>query len=915
VATGRTSLQSTFTEFEVTHISFGGMRDFSNMVTVDGADTINTATGTQRATPSQEAVSEFRVVNNSFGAEYGRALGGIVNVVTKEGTNDWHGSVYDYLRNEVTDSRSLLQPPPQAHTLRQNQFGGTLGGPLRKDRTFLFMNYEGQRRAESPTYPAVLLDPAELSLINQAKVAMGIAPENLNVLKTKDTDNGIARLDHQLNAAQRVTLRYNIFDARELNLLVGDTLDGGGIGAPSSAHNGFIRDQSLIGTLNSVLKPELVNTVLLQYARRHYTFPGVAGEPNLDIPNSLLFGHNFGTFDQVNESRFQVSDSLSWVKGAHLVKFGGDYNYIDNFVIWPGFTPMRIILPGINCLVQFANFVNPAANIQPSPNPGDTCPLPSFLNGTPIVFWGSPFGPGPIPPGFVPPAIPTTWENAYLPDQRKNFVSAFNHGYVGFFAQDQWRLTPKLTMNFGMRWDFEHGLSRQVDPHYNGFQPRLGLAYSPDSKTVIRAGFGIFDDRYNLTFFFVTFPQKPAIFPGIPGVRKDANDAPYTLNQFPAGLPVPGVPGLGLPADAAKNLVLNGVVPPTYQDPTTNPIAPVTTVGIDGVDPRSPIPYSEQASVQIDREIRKGLVVGAAYLFVAAHHLVRARNLNVCPPEGLNNQPPPQGIASAPTTCRAAGPPLPGFPAGKDNFSGPDYPIGLIYFTDNSGNSAYHGGTVSVTENAGKYLKLNANYTLSKTLDDGTFTTFVSTPQDLYKRSLEKANSNQDIRHRFVANFTAYGPENTFLRNFEFSSIINAQSARPFTMFVGFDANGDTNPVTDRVGLQRRNTYWGDSLFAWDLRLSRYFRFRERQRFDLSMDVFNVFNRQNVNEVVSVYGTYNFCNGVVPNHYGDATSVAIHQLQVGNCPAAGPPVPNPLFGTPRTMFNPRQFQFALKYSF
>src|SRR5262249_22291000 len=144
VATGRTSLQSPFTEFEVTRVSFGGMRDFSNTITVDGADTTNTATGSQRATPSQEAVSEFPVVNNSFGAEYGRALGGIVNVVTKSGTNELHGSVYDYLQNDATNARSLLQPSPLANTLRQNQFGGTLGGPIRKDKTFFFLNYEGQ---------------------------------------------------------------------------------------------------------------------------------------------------------------------------------------------------------------------------------------------------------------------------------------------------------------------------------------------------------------------------------------------------------------------------------------------------------------------------------------------------------------------------------------------------------------------------------------------------------------------------------------------------------------------------------------------------------------------------------------------------------------------------------------------------
>jgi hypothetical protein len=208
VATGRTSLQSTFTEFEVTRVSFGGMRDFSNIVTVDGADTINTVTSSQRATPSQEAVSEFRVVNNSFGAEYGRALGGIVNIVTKSGTNDWHGSAYEYFRHQALDARSLLQPAPQADTLHQSQFGGTLGGPIKKDKFFFFVNYEGQRRTESPTFPETLV--ANLGKINAVKAQLGLAPEDLNVLKTVNPDNVIGKVDYQLNQKHRLSVRYNI---------------------------------------------------------------------------------------------------------------------------------------------------------------------------------------------------------------------------------------------------------------------------------------------------------------------------------------------------------------------------------------------------------------------------------------------------------------------------------------------------------------------------------------------------------------------------------------------------------------------------------------------------------------------------------------------------------------------------------
>jgi hypothetical protein len=309
-------------------------------------------------------------------------------------------------------------------------------------------------------------------------------------------------------------------------------------------------------------------------------------------------------------------------------------------------------------------------------------------------------------------------------------------------------------------------------------------------------------------------------------------------------------------------------------------------------------------------------VFNVGYLFVSAHHQVRAENLNVCPPGGST------GANSGGIGCAPAPAPPPGFAAGKDNFSGVLLPVGLIYYTDNSGNSVYHGATVSVTEHAGQYFRINANYTFSKTLDDGTFTTFVSTPQDLYKRSLERANSNQDVRNRFIANFTADGPKETLLRNTELSGIVTLQGARPFTEFVGFDANGDTNPVTDRVGLAARNTYWGDKLQSFDFRLSQAIKFREKQRIDVAVDVFNAFNRPNVNEVTSVYGTYNYCNGQVPVRYKDAVSRQIQSNPgsfFGTCPGGGapglPPVPNPGFGTPRTMFNPRQFQFSLKYSF
>jgi len=964
IATGRTGLQSTFTEFEVTRVSFGGMRDLSNLVTVDGADNMNTATSSQRSSPPQEAISEFRVVNSSFGAEYGRALGGIVNIVTKSGGNDFHGSLYDYFQNNATDARSLLQPAPQSDALHQNQFGATASGPIKKDKIFFFVNYEGQRREESPTYPTTLLEPVlafsnkapfaptvqttNLALINQAKEALGIAQENINILKTKDNDYGIVKVDDQLNADNHLTIRYNIEDGRDLNQLVGSTLDGGGIGAPSSGRNVYLRDQSLVGTVATILKPDVVNSGLVQYARRHYNFPGVTGQPNLDIPNTLLFGNNFGVIEAIYESRFQLSDSLTRVKGNHVEKFGGDFNQVNNFAVVPGFTPMRIVLPGINCLVDFANFVNPTADVPSAPADGP-CPVanPPFfpaqpgpnrmndpLSGVPIVFWGAPVGtvapggpglnPGQLP---TPPAIPTDWKNAYLPSETVNFSERLDHNYYGLFAQDQWRLRHNLTMNYGVRYDVESGLSKQINPHYSGIQSRIGFAYSPDSKTVIRTGFGIFDDRYNLSFLLNTQPDRPVIIPGetLPGIRKGANTATSVLNQFTPG-------PLGLPSQAAATLVTTGQFPDQY---ITGLCPPSCTVGAGMVEHSSKISYSEQANLEIDREIGHGLTVRAGYMWVAAHHLVRAENLNVCPPFGAPAGTTVPGVTPGTPSCTPPPAPPAGWPTGKAYFGtpgttgGPAYNnSGLLYYTDNSGTSVYNGVTLQVIVRFGKVFNLDANYTLSHTLDDGTFTTFVSTPQDLYDRSLERANSNQDVRQRFITNFTATAPSDSFLHNFALSSIVTLQMGRPFSMFAGFDSNGDTNPVTDRVGDLGRNTYYGDHRYSWDLRVSRYFLIRERRRLDLMVDAFNLLNRPNVDEVTSVYGAAVICGGTAtPNNYKDAATLQTQAQALAfdtrtagpTCPnlapIPSPPVPSGLFGTPRTMLNPRQFQFAAKFSF
>jgi hypothetical protein len=991
VATSRTSLGTTFTEYEATQISFGGMRSFSNEITVDGADFVNTISGVQRSTPPQDSVQEFRVVNNSFGSEYGRALGGIVNIVTKSGTNDLHGSIYDYLQNNAFDARSFLQPAPLPHELRQNQFGATLGGPIKKDRTFFFLNYEGKRRGESPTYAPDLAN--NIAAIDKAKAYLGLAPEGctaalsacagspagfLNAfLKTADNDYGFARLDHQFGEKHRLALRYNIEDARDLGELVGQTLDGGGVGVPSGGRNLFIRDQALVGTLTSQAGQNIVNTVLAQWSRRHYNFPGATGQPDLSVVNDLEFGHNFGTYEAIYESRMQFSDSVAMVKGNHFLKFGADTNYVWGYNTFPGFTPERIILPDLNCLVAFANFVDFGGGPPLAPLPGAPCPLPPQADGVGFLFFGVTLPRSGFTPGFVPPpatgaGFGGTWASAFPANLYSNYAFTLNHGYWGGFVQDQWRLTPKLTANYGLRYDFETGLGNFIDSDYrDGVQPRIGLAYSPDSKTVIRAGFGLFEDRQNLTFFFTTGNQKtlpgflcnppsasPACSGGptpimLPMVQSGAANGGWQLNGLPG---FPGLPPNVTAGIAASILAGNPYLPQFL----TGPCPPACGNGAGGMDrhhTRNPV--AEQASLEIDRQFGKGLSINVGYLFVGAHHLIRGNNINVPCPAGTSkpgNPPDVQGWINPDGTLSACqGTPTLG-PLGLGPFfsslANPPgletLAAGLLDYNNGVANANYHGGTITVIERPGTYLNFTANYTYSHTIDNGNFTTFINLPENQFNYAAERANSNQDARHHFVANLTAQAPKKTFLRNFQFSSIVTAQSGRPFTLFAGNNTFGDVaGASTDRVGgppitgscasaatcstTVGRNTYVGDSLFAVDLRLSRNFQLREKTKLDLSMDVFNVLNRPNVDEINSIYGAPVFC-GAVPQRFNDAASRAIQSggvscaaqqaalapplfLAKGLLPVPVPPSPNAAFGTARTVLNPRQIQFAAKFYF
>src|SRR6266404_6134019 len=377
VTIGDTTSGSTDVIIEpVTKLSFAGQNIHYNFVAIDGTDNMSTASGIQKTTPSQEAVREFRVINSSYSTEFGRAVGGIVNIITKSGTNQFHGSVYDYFRNDAMDAQSILASPdlPTCDTpgdptsggcrflkkLHQNQYGFTLGGPIKKSQTFLFGNYEGQRRSESPFYNSAIL--GNIALINDLKCsnfgslecgAPGSLPvENLNITRVSNYDNFLFRLDHIINSRHSFFLRYFFNDERLTQ--VSPLNDG--FDLPSGYKQNSFRDQTITGSLSSLFKNSLVNELRVQYAHRFFDFPTNTTQPHLEVTNIFTVGVNRGNPDMYEEHRTEVVDNLTWVKGSHTIQFGGNTNFVTTTESFPLFYPFEADFGCIeNCAFSFGD--------------------------------------------------------------------------------------------------------------------------------------------------------------------------------------------------------------------------------------------------------------------------------------------------------------------------------------------------------------------------------------------------------------------------------------------------------------------------------------------------------------------------------------------------------------------------------
>jgi outer membrane receptor protein involved in Fe transport len=822
-------------------LTFGGQSELSTLILVDGADNIQTFTGLPRATPSQEAAREFRVLNSTFLAEYGRALGGFVNIVTKSGANRVSGSAYYFGMNDELNAKPLLTGTNPA--LRQNQYGATIGGPLKRDQTFFFANYEGQRRAESNKFSQVIFD--NLAAINATKRFFGLTEETTSLLRANDYDGFLTKLDHKLGANHDFSVRYNL-----LNSTTEGFLGGGGRASPASTtrRNNEVFDQALVASETAVLKANVVNEARVQWARRTFEFPSVIKEPDLEISNLLITGKSTSDMDFYRESRLQLSDNLSVVLGGHGLKFGADFNHIRDRNQLNLFFPARVIFPSL------------PAFLAPSP--------------APVVFWW-PLAQGTTTRSALP--IPFTRE---IPSELEALArTAINHNSYGFYGQDEWKATAKLTLTLGLRYDFETYPDLFVQRRdLNNFQPRVGLAYSFSPRTVVRAGFGIFNDRQfsSIGQLLTTVqlgsaghePNARVVFPEVAPVRA-LFIQPTVVGPVAATSTICRPGGPTITTTSAAQLAMC-VFASTGRVPAAPVAGGIVNPGFrHSMSGQMRTPYTEQASLELSHELGGGVAVSASYLFV---HGLKIGTVSGC----LNCVQTGTLPSGKPVFARAAG--------GRRFLE-----LGDFYANDDIAFSIHHGGTFEVEKRFERGFSFHGTYTFSRTINNSDSVANLADLPEGPDIGPQRAISRQSVPHRFTLAFVSQIPESVpALGDFKFSSLLTAQSGRFYNIFAGSDANGDGNPLSDRPGVLGRNTLEGPGFASFDLRIARQVRFNERFSAEFSADFFNLFNRVNITDLNTVYG-------------GIDLSVA----------------PNPVlgFGTPRDASNPFQFQYGVKLRF
>jgi hypothetical protein len=886
--------------------SMNGARGRSNNFLLDGTDmndgyrndpAINEAGvfGTPATILPIDAIQETQIVSN-FMPEYGRNAGATVNIVTKSGTNALHGAAIEYFRNDALDARNFFNPAstPKAQ-FHNNQFGGSLGGAIVKDKTFFYLDYEGQRErvgvvtlANVPTGSAAdgSLAPSDSSnLVIQKLIALhpwpapnlSSGPFNASVISPSynRVDSMIAKIDHNFNSQNLLTGRYFFGDSSQAFPLA-LTASGGQL----PGFNTFTPTRVQLVSLSHVWTISGTKVNELRYGWNRFAEDFLPADRSF---NSSSIGLNVGTgladnglpiihvgsFAQLGttsgdprgrvDTNNQLLDNFSWKMNKHAVKFGVEYRrttirqYFDKY---------------FRGKITFDD-------------------LPSFLSGTLNPGFGKTFQ-------YAGNTLRHTAENSY-----------------GFYVQDSYRVTPRLTLNYGMRWDYfgvvseknhlfsnatsfdlvgqtytltsvgSPGLSRLYEPDYKNFSPRVSLAWDAggQGKTVVRAGWGLFYDAFSQDAFLGHLPYPPFYDPG-PAYNPvgPAQIIPAINSGGPAAILTPGTAVFDSPG--CSNLECDAFA----------------------VDRHLRTPYMENYNLNLQQQIGSKVALQVGYVGSQGHHLLRFTDLN---------QPTQAMITQSDLACNC-----PGSSGGNGNSYGVPRVYGGAFGLNNpyatfylmqqqsSAKSNYNALQTSLRVNGWRGITSIVNYTWSHSQDTASdledFENNAAQPNDSTRPNLEYGNSNFDVRNRFTWIFGYELPKegsSRFRNGWGFTNSLTLQSGQPFQLNYNFqdDFSGsgegddrpdvvgpivyhkndpanfidlssfaipctitaaaissgpsgtaaDCVPGTRHFGNERRNSLLGPAFKQWDFAIYKTTQITERLNMQLRAEIFNIANHPN----------------------------------------------------------------------
>ena len=716
--------QSPFQE-TVLELSFAGLREtHSAFFGLDGLDYTTSISGVQRVSPSQDWVREFRVAASPYSADNGRNLGSVVSTITKSGSNEVHGSVYEFFRNNSLDANNLLSAPG-FNTLRFNQFGGNMGGPIRKDKNFYFLGYEGQRRAEYPLYSSFILHCTDnpgcmgpgTPSINQVKQLLGLQPESLgSILQIDNYDKFFGKLTSVLGDKSTLNVGYLFNDDHKQHV----PSAAPGQGLPSSFRNNPVEDQTPYGNLLHVFGSHWTSESVLDFGRRifHLDPVGAGFEPSIIVADLLDSGGFQGSVHYYSEQHFQSAENVTYIRGNHSFKFGGDFE-----PVWIS-AETTFFTPGVGIFTPQSFFGAAPFNAPPF---GPGTPV-EFLFLQPRSFFGQqvPERTLPFETGLYAGPAAAAFSNST--DLK------FWHKLSGSYAEDQWKARTDLTLTLGLRYDIDFfpsaadvRVNGQMHPtNYGNVQPRVGMAYSfRQGKGVVRAGFGLFTGPFDYSDIMVAWQGASAFTsmnqPLLPDFQNQTNNL--------VGLGASGIVGVDNPflaTQAFSNFAHNG----TYPAPST-----LLQFPLGYVRRKFPNAYAEESSLEVENEIAKDLFVSVGYQFVHALRLPVYDSIN-----GIPNGTLPDGVQT---------------------FTPADPNFGFALEATPTGYSIYHAGIVSVRKPFAHHYSILGNYTYSKSIDISTDIQLTDTPTDYLNPRLDRGLSDNDMRHRFVltllANLRALG--------------------------------------------------------------------------------------------------------------------------------------------------------------